>query len=47
MFKLIGCAALTVALAFAQIGSSTMTGRVTDSTGAVVPNVARRTNAKR
>jgi len=27
------------ALAFAQIGTSTITGRVTDSTGAVAPNV--------
>jgi hypothetical protein len=30
----------TATLALAQIGTSTITGRVTDSTGAVVPNVA-------
>ena len=30
----------TAAFALAQIGTSTITGRVTDSTGAVVPNVA-------
>ncbi|MBM3784874.1 MAG: TonB-dependent receptor [Acidobacteria bacterium] len=32
-------AALSSAAAFGQIGTSTITGRVTDSTGAVVPNV--------
>ncbi len=31
---------LTTSIAFAQIGTSTLTGRVTDPTGAVAPNVA-------
>ena len=37
--KLGVAAALCSVAAFAQIGTSTLTGRVTDSTGAVVPNV--------
>ena len=38
--KLLLALCATAALGLAQIGTSTMTGRVTDSTGAVVPNVA-------
>ena len=38
--KLAVALAATATFALAQIGTSTITGRVTDSTGAVVPNVA-------
>ncbi|MCX6586305.1 MAG: TonB-dependent receptor [Acidobacteria bacterium] len=38
--KLGVAAALCSVAAFAQIGTSTLTGRVTDSTGALVPNVS-------
>ena len=37
--RLLLASALCSAAAFAQIGTSTLTGRVTDSTGAVVPKV--------
>ncbi|MEZ5400290.1 MAG: TonB-dependent receptor [Bryobacteraceae bacterium] len=39
MNRLVLAAALCCAAAFSQIGTSTLTGRVTDSTGAVVPGV--------
>lgn len=40
MTRLIALLFLPAAMAMAQIGTSTITGRVTDATGAVVPNVA-------
>lgn len=40
MNRLIALLCFTTALATAQIGTSTITGRVTDATGAVVPNCA-------
>jgi hypothetical protein len=40
LLALFAHAALLATLAWAQIGTSTITGRVVDSTGAVVPNVA-------
>lgn len=39
IFKLLLATALSCAASFAQIGTSTITGRVTDTTGAVVPRV--------
>ena len=44
--KLLLAVCATAALALAQIGTSTITGRVTDSTGAVVPNVAVKVTQK-
>ncbi len=38
MQRLIALLCFAAVLAIAQIGTSTMTGRVTDSTGATVPN---------
>ena len=40
MKRLITALIATSLAAVAQIGTSTITGRVTDATGAVVPNVA-------
>ena len=38
-FSLLACLSLLASVASAQIGSATITGRVTDSTGSTVPNV--------